>query len=645
MRRFSYLVAAALMIPFLCVSTAAFAERIGGVVQTQHGPARGEVVEGFNVLSWKGIPYAVPPVGERRWQAPGDLVRWPGVLDASAYGNRCFQPSGGDEDCLYLNVWRPDTDQKNLPVFFYIHGGSNTGGSGEGSWYTVAKAYNVVVVTINYRLGVMGWFSHPALTSGNPLDDSGNFGTLDQIKALEWVRANIERFGGDARNVTIAGASAGAQNVAYLMHSRLAKDLFDKAIMESNFPGIRPVAAAFKSSKQVLYNLLVADGTAADSVAAKARVDAEMTDAEIADYFRHKTAKEITDVYATSYWGSINWGDFYRDDIASGSDAIPPPIVQGAEDRPEFVYAIGDGYVLPYGLDFADFSDGNVYPKPVVVGTTKNENNAWNAYWPFNFQEGKTLDKLVAEAIDNTNPDYAYLAKFYSEFAATPDEFKANYKFATGLIDEVDTYLGAHLPARNLVRVNAARKNPVYVYRFDWGSDPRKDYGIPYPNAWTLYAGALHVAEMDFFYQKFFGLAEDDSIDAYQYNDANLPGRQKLSRAAGAYLYEFLRNKNGKITPNRGQPVRWEPWTKQDERFIVFDADKTSLDVGMNDTDIARTPEALYDAHKAHRNPAVRDFIEYYIMWSWHWNWYPNAGVEPFDTSPGPNAVFDPSSP
>jgi len=123
------------------------------------------------------------------------------------------------ENCLYLNIWRPDTSEQKLPVFVYIHGGSNIDGSGEGSWYTVAHHYNVVVVTFNYRLGPMGWFLHPALLTGDPKNDSGDFGTLDQIKALEWVQKNIDKFGGDRANVTLVGASAGAQNVTYLMHS------------------------------------------------------------------------------------------------------------------------------------------------------------------------------------------------------------------------------------------------------------------------------------------------------------------------------------------------------------------------------------------------------------------------------------------
>lgn len=289
------------------LASAGNSHSIGTVVETRSGMVEGVVIEDFDVISWKGIPYAKAPTGDLRWKAPQDPESWDGVRDASEYGSRCHQGSGGSEDCLYLNIWRPRNPEQShgwrhhrhnklLPVLFYIHGGSNTGGSGQGHWYTVADSYNAIVVSINYRVGAMGWFSHPALKTGDRLDDSGNFGLLDQVKALKWVQKNIRRFGGNPNNVTIAGASAGAQNVSYLMHTRLAKNLFHKAIMESNYPGIRPLSAATKSSKQVLYNLLVGDGMATDSAAAKAIADA-MSDADIRDYFYGKSAADIRDSY------------------------------------------------------------------------------------------------------------------------------------------------------------------------------------------------------------------------------------------------------------------------------------------------------------------------------------------------------------
>ncbi|MCP4873866.1 MAG: carboxylesterase family protein [Gammaproteobacteria bacterium] len=660
MKKHSYLsVSAILLLVYSIFSFAGDRPSTDTVVPTRSGLVQGTLVEEFDVIAYKGIPYARPPTGDLRWKAPQDPESWEGIRDASEFGSRCHQGRGGSEDCLYLNVWQPqsqyqghdddddderdDDDHRLLPVFFYIHGGSNTGGSGDGSWYTVAKNYNALVVSINYRVGVMGWFSHPSLKTDNRIDDSGNYGLLDQVKALQWVKRNIRRFGGDPRNVTIAGASAGAQNVSYLMHTPLAKNLFHKAIMESNYPGIRPVAAATKSSKQALYNLLVGDGLAVDTPAAKTLADG-MSNDEIRDYLYGKTAAEIRDVYWNGYWGSINWGDFYRDDIVSGNAWVPPPMVQKSANRPEFVYTIGDGYVLPDNISFADFSNGNGFPKPTVIGTTKNENNAWNAYWPYNFEQGKSLETLVDEAINDGGP--SWLLDFLATMGDSPAEFMANYKFGTELIDELNNYLGAQNLARNLSQ--AKPRIPVYVYRFDWGSDANKEYKIPFEDAWKFYVGAPHVAEADFFWQRFEGLADGGTVEnGYQYTADNFDGRLKLSHAARAYLNEFIHNRSGKIRHSKEQPVKWKRWKKNRERMIVFDADYDTLDVHMDSDDINRTPQELYEAHLAHPNENVRDFIEYYVMWSWHYNWYPNRSnqADPFDTSPGPNAVFDPLDP
>lgn len=283
----------------------------------------------------------------------------------------------------------------------------------------------------------------------------------------------------------------------------------------------------------------------------------------------------------------------------------------------------------------------------MVVGTTKNENNFWNADWPFNFQQGKSLDQLVTEAVDGTGPGYlAYLQPFYDLIGeGSTQTFKNNYQFGTELIDEVDTYLGAQLSARNMAMIKKKHHVNIYVYRFDWGSDPTKHDAIPFEDAWVFYKGAIHVAELDFFYQKFLGLTDGGTVERYQYTNDNLAGRQALSLAIKSYLYEFIHDKKGRIRHNADQPVNWKPWTAENEQFIVFDADYDSIDVFMNDTDLTRTPQELFDAHANHPNEAVRDFIEYYIMWSWHWNWYPNASVGPFDTSPGPNSLFDPAAP
>ena len=207
---------------------------------------RGEIVGGLRVF--KGIPYALPPTGARRWRPPEAMPAWQGTLEAKTFGAACVQPkprgasiyaselSSISEDCLSLNVWTP-TDARDAPVFVWIHGGALTTGSSSEAMYDGAKlaARGIVVVTINYRLGALGYFAHRALSSESPQHVSGNYGLLDQIAALRWVNRNIAAFGGDPANVTIAGESAGGLSVMYLMTSPPARGLFAKAIAQSAY--------------------------------------------------------------------------------------------------------------------------------------------------------------------------------------------------------------------------------------------------------------------------------------------------------------------------------------------------------------------------------------------------------------------------
>lgn len=198
---------------------------------------------------FKGIPYAQPPVGPLRWNPPRPLAPWQGVRQATKFGPACMQPvpkpgssvyyeplAAMSEDCLTLNIWAPK-NAKHAPVFFWIYGGALLGGASSQGNYDGTKLAErgVVVVSINYRLGVLGWLAHPALSSESPGHVSGNYGLLDQIEALRWVRRNISAFGGDPSNVTIAGESAGALSVMYLMAAPDARGLFARAIAESAY--------------------------------------------------------------------------------------------------------------------------------------------------------------------------------------------------------------------------------------------------------------------------------------------------------------------------------------------------------------------------------------------------------------------------
>ncbi|HSZ17809.1 MAG TPA: carboxylesterase family protein, partial [Terracidiphilus sp.] len=221
-------------------------------VKTQEGKIQGKTINNGEVKAFLGLPYAAPPSGELRWKAPEPPAKWKGTRDATKFGAHCaqgrvfddmvFQDSGPSEDCLFLNVYAPAdaTDKSKLPVMFWIHGGGYAGGASSEPRHNgdFLPLKGVVLVTINYRLGVFGFLVTDELAKeGNGA--AGNYGLLDMIAALEWVKGNIQNFGGDPGNVTIFGESAGSFAVSTLMASPLAQGLFAKAIGESGaaFPG------------------------------------------------------------------------------------------------------------------------------------------------------------------------------------------------------------------------------------------------------------------------------------------------------------------------------------------------------------------------------------------------------------------------
>ena len=200
---------------------------------------------------YRGIPYAAPPVGELRFRPPAPVPPWSGVLEATTYGPKCPQRGLGDavigeEDCLSLNVWRPSADppagEAGHPVLVFIHGGSNVMGWSADPLHrgrTLAAEHGLVVVTFNYRLGLLGFLAHPALTRES--GGSGNWAHLDQIAALQWVADNIAKFGGDPERVTLAGQSAGEHSVCALLGSPLAAGLFQRAILQSGGCDLAPL--------------------------------------------------------------------------------------------------------------------------------------------------------------------------------------------------------------------------------------------------------------------------------------------------------------------------------------------------------------------------------------------------------------------
>ncbi len=238
--RFAALLAA------LAIAMAPAAHATAPTADTASGDVAGEQIDGTAVF--RGLPYAAPPVGPLRWRAPQPAPGWSGVRPTTTFGAACIQKpglsleGGGDpgalsEDCLYLNVWTPRADPgERRPVMVWLHGGALVFGAGSLALYDGAALarQGVVVVTLNYRLGPLGYFVHPALERAVP-GGPANFGLLDQIAALQWVQRNIEAFGGDPQQVTVFGQSAGAQSVLALMASPSARGLFQRAIAQSPY--------------------------------------------------------------------------------------------------------------------------------------------------------------------------------------------------------------------------------------------------------------------------------------------------------------------------------------------------------------------------------------------------------------------------
>ena len=213
-------------------------------VKTANGVVEG-TVEQSGVSSFKGIPFAAPPIGELRWKEPQPVKNWAGKRDTKQFGSHGmqtkvfgdmgFRTKGMSEDCLYLNVWSPSTTKKSLPVLVYFYGGGFVAGDGSEARYDGESmaTKGIVAVTVNYRLGVFGFMAHPELTKESPHNASGNYGMLDQATALKWVQQNIAAFGGDPKRVTIAGESAGSVSVSAQMASPLSRNLIAGAIGES----------------------------------------------------------------------------------------------------------------------------------------------------------------------------------------------------------------------------------------------------------------------------------------------------------------------------------------------------------------------------------------------------------------------------
>ncbi|MDR7151448.1 para-nitrobenzyl esterase [Hydrogenophaga palleronii] len=510
--------------------------------------------------AWKGLPYAQPPVGALRWKAPVAPAAWKGVRQATAFGHACLQngriygPGAnntyddtiaatlntpvGNEDCLTLNVWRPANATKDLPVIVLVYGGSNISGYTADPVYdgaALARSANAVVVTLNYRLGVLGFLNLPQLKTGtDSAEDSGNFALLDIVQALKFLQQNIAAFGGDAGNVTLMGQSAGAINAWALMASPTAAGLFHKIVplsggisLASNLPPgtiptLNPASTYQAQGNALLTRLVIADGLAADPAGAQAWI-ATQSATQIADYLRGKSGDAIlTTVLANGL---------------TGSGPIP------------------DGTVLPAD-PIGAMAAGQYNKVPVLAGNTGEEGKL---FAPFLTLLGgppgfKINDFDRFHLMAGFNPDAPTLL---TEGDILDAAYVPSNTPGTGWTARAGLLASAFMaPSRdNVLNTLRAQQGEVWYYQFDWAQQPAP---------WNTVYGAAHAFDLPFLFGNF-----GPSVFANASNSkANRPGRLALSGHMMKTLGAFARTGNPNH-PSLG--TTWEPWPAQ----LRFDASLT----------------------------------------------------------------------
>jgi para-nitrobenzyl esterase len=568
------------------------------VRKTVYGAVVGVNDKDVGTYKWLGIPFAKPPVGALRWKPPVEPVAWKKPHSAKKFGNACIQNGRiygpglnnryddtiaetlnkpvGSEDCLTLNIWRPATTETNLPVIMFVYGGSNISGYSADPAYdgaNLAKRANAVVVTMNYRVGIMGFINVAQFKTGDdPLNDSGNFAILDILQSLKFVNKNIENFGGDKGNVTLMGQSAGAINVWAVVASKLSEGLIHKAVpmsggisMASNLPKgkiplLMPPAFYGFQGNALLQTLLIDDGKAKDTDSAKAYIET-MSKVQIAEYLRSKDAKVILTTVLTK--------------LAPKGMGISGPMP--------------DGTVLPPD-PISAFAEGKYKKIPILVSNTSEEGKLFAPFLAlspaFGGKPGFIIDdaarfrlmaKFDGDAPFRPRPNYA-LGMAGPPFDGVPyDELVKIMRLPDSksslIIDDIvnPVYLPANVPttgwsARTKVLGDAflagsaanamdslIKQQPnVWYYEFKWAQEPAP---------WNEIYGAAHLFDIPFV----FGNFGPSVFSKAMFNKANKQGREELSDAMMESVRAFARNGDPN---NAALGVKWEPWPKK----LIFDA-------------------------------------------------------------------------
>jgi para-nitrobenzyl esterase len=540
----------------------------GPTVTTASGNVRGAIVDGAKV--WKGIPYAKPPMGSLRWKAPVDPDPWTGVRDATTACSECIQqyydphwfPFNafiGSEDCLYLDIYAPNTTDTNLPVYVYIHGGSNNFGSAKQYDGTaLAKRGNIITVFIQYRLNAMGFLTHPALrTSGTDSDKSGNYGILDIQKALSWVQTNIAAFGGDPTKVVVGGQSAGAHDIMNLIVSPLPANFRGAFIQSVAGPGLMDlitVASADAWTNTTIDGLLIRNGLAVDAASA-ATYRAFMTNADIETFLRAQTAELIVrcrrDGTGADGTGVMLMHSAIRDGVVVRDAAWTAAIAAGNYNKVPIV----NGGARYEWKDFAPIFGTYVKAASAGGNTVPSSSYTWLHLWniigiPVDFSGIHTLDQILPLQRDK-------------DIYATITDLKSRSWRLSG-VDDIIRALKTNDPT-----------NPVYSFQFKWagGGDPAL------ANFATIF-GASHGMDVPFFHGRI------SDAWGYSFTTANKAGREALQGAMMDYLISFVKTLDP--NPSGSSLLTWPQWDtiSGGEKLITLDADLTNYVLAVDTNEI-----------------------------------------------------------
>ncbi len=566
------------------------------LVQTKYGKIQGD--ENGDVIVWKGVPYAKPPVGDLRWKPPQDLTHWSGTRDATEPASVCTQlftteewirtgvvDPASSEDCLYLDIYRPIHNGR-LPVYVFIHGGSNNFGSArqyDGS--VLAARSDVVVVVVQYRLGPLGWFYHPAIQTGgvDKLSDSGNFGTLDNAQALKWIKENIAAFGGDPHNVTLTGESAGAHNTMNMVISPLGKGLFDQAMSESG--GMRTVPPLTTTDPKIVPGRVQANDIIEKLLMYKAGVVPPVLPATRAIYTQQRIDMEIAGTLG-AYLRATAAGDLFLAIVKYGSVPTFP--------------AIEDGVVMPVGGWIPAIQARKYNKVPIILGSNQYESKSFMPLYgpaikPLGVPSGpynwfNLIDVLKGNLKPLPPPNNTPFT--LDDVLPTPHdkevyELTGYYGSRNWKAKFVDTV------AHELAKV----QKDLYAYQFNWG-------GIGSgPSPFNFIYGAGHASEIPFFF------GGDEGLFGYGFVPANEAGRKDLQDAMMRYLSRFARTGNPNTLSScppwmEGQThamclPKWEKWSNVPgaPKAIVFDADFDHAHITMMNEEL--TVEGVTTAFEA----------------------------------------------